>query len=285
MNWPHLTLNWETLALPLTIAWALFMIALERLFPYDRGQKIFREGFLLDLFWYTIVEGTLLGVLITAFAKWLGASAPARFHVVSDWPVFAQLAFFWVTHDLYIYAFHRFQHRNKWLWRTHEAHHSGKDVDWLSGSRSHSIEILINQTIEYVPIWVLGANPEVAALKGLLDATWGMFIHSNIDVRMGWLQYVLNGPQAHRWHHASDRDADPRGVNYATKIALWDSIFGTAYRPKNRKPRGYGLWGNAYLPAGFFAQHIYAFRRFEEASPASPASPASAVLDTSEALE
>src|SRR5262245_535200 len=116
--------SWEALALPLTIAWALLMIALERLFPYDRRQNLFREGFFLDFFWYTIVEGTVLGVAITALAKWLGAHAPARFHVVSDWPVLAQLAFFWVTHDLYIYWFHRLQHRNKYLWRVHEAHHS-----------------------------------------------------------------------------------------------------------------------------------------------------------------
>jgi sterol desaturase/sphingolipid hydroxylase (fatty acid hydroxylase superfamily) len=265
MHSPHL--SWDVLALPLTITWAVMMIVLERMFPYDRGQKLFREGFFLDFFWYTVVEGTVLGVLITAFAKWLGASAPARLHIVSDWPVLGQLAFFWVTHDLYIYWFHRLQHRNKWLWRVHEAHHSGKDVDWLSGSRSHSLEILINQTIEYVPIWVLGASPEVAAMKGLLDATWGMYIHSNIDVRLGrfsWISYFLNGPQAHRWHHASDEDVDPRGVNYATKIAIWDWLFGTAYMPKDRKPRGYGLWGGEPFPSGFFRQHWYAFRPFEK---------------------
>lgn len=256
------SLSWETLALPLTIAWALLMICLEGLFPYDRRQKLFREGFFLDFFWYTIVEGTVLGIVITAFAKWLGANAPARFHIVSSWPVYAQLAFFWVTHDLYIYWFHRLQHRSKILWRTHEAHHSGKDVDWLSGSRSHSLEILINQTIEYVPIWVLGAAPEVAAMKGLLDATWGMYIHSNINVRMGWLQYVFNGPEAHRWHHASDQVVGEDNINYATKIALWDWLFGTAFLPKGQKPTGYGLWGNAPFPDGFFKQHLWAFRPF-----------------------
>jgi sterol desaturase/sphingolipid hydroxylase (fatty acid hydroxylase superfamily) len=269
-------IDWEVLALPLTIAFGFVMVVLERVFPYDARQKLFREGFFLDFFWYTIVEGTVLGVVITSLAKWLGSSAPARLQVVSGWPVAAQLAFFWVTHDLYIYWFHRLQHRSGWLWRIHEAHHSGKDVDWLSGSRSHSLEILINQTVEYVPIWVLGARPEVAAMKGLLDATWGMFIHSNIDVRMGWLKLLFNGPEAHRWHHAADADVGPRGVNYATKIALWDRIFGTAYLPAGKKPRSYGLWGGAFFPAGFFRQHAYAFRPFEGQPPSGASAPVGA---------
>ena len=63
-----------------------------------------------------------------------------------------------------------------------------------------------------------------------------MYIHSNIDVRSGWLQYVINGPEMHRWHHA----VEVIDVNFATKFAFWDWIFGTAYLPA-AKPRGYGL--------------------------------------------
>jgi len=64
-------------------------------------------------------------------------------------------------------------------------------------------EILINQTLEYLPIIVL-ASPEVAVIKGSIDVVWGMYIHSNIDVRSGVLQYVINGPEMHRWHLSDD---------------------------------------------------------------------------------
>ena len=74
--------------------------------------------------------------------------------------------------------FHRLQHRSAILWRTHEAHHSAETVDWLAGSRSHALEILINQTIEYAPIVLLGAHPDVALMKGVLDAAWGMYIRA-----------------------------------------------------------------------------------------------------------
>lgn len=252
-------------------AWALLVVAIERRWPANPGQRLFREGFVLDLFWYTIFEGAVLGFVIAALITHIDAHTGwSRLHVVSDWPIWAQIGFFWVTHDFYIYWFHRLQHKNRFLWRIHEAHHSGKDVDWLSGSRSHSLEILINQTIEYAPITLLGAHPSVAAFKGMLDATWGMYIHSNIGVRMGWLQYVLNGPEMHRWHHSAETD---RTVNFATKIAVWDWLFGTGSRP-GREPRAYGLWGDPWFPKGYFRQHLWAFRPFaEHGSVAVPSSP------------
>ena len=74
------------------------------------------------------------------------------------------MAFFFVVHDFYIYWFHRLQHRSAILWRIHEAHHATPEVDWLSGSRSHALEILINQTVEFAPIFLLGF--------GLLAAWW-----------------------------------------------------------------------------------------------------------------
>jgi sterol desaturase/sphingolipid hydroxylase (fatty acid hydroxylase superfamily) len=161
--------------------------------------------------------------------------------------------FFLVTHDLYIYLFHRLQHRVPALWRIHEAHHATEDVDWISGARSHPLEILVNQSIEFAPIVLLGAAPEVALIKGVIDSAWGMYIHSNIDVRTGPLQYLINGPEMHRWHHAREIV----DVNFATKLAIWDWLFGTAHHPGS-KPRSYGLHG-ADFPRGYLRQVLHAF--------------------------
>ncbi len=264
-------MNWAVLSPVVIASWAVGIVTLERLFPYDRGQPLFREGFFDDFFWYTLVQSYVLGLVIDGIIRAIdGSTHLTRLHLVTAWPVWGQLAFFWVTHDLYIYWFHRAQHNSPVLWRIHEAHHSGEDVDWLAGSRSHPLEILVNQTIEYAPIVLLGAAPEVALMKGVLDATWGMYIHSNIDVRAGWIQRVFNGPEMHRWHHSGD--VTEGGFNYATKIAAWDWIFGTAYLPKGEKPRRYGLSGGVRFPKGYFAQTLFAFRRFgrDGAEPARP---------------
>lgn len=266
--------SWAILSPVLIVTSALVLIVLERLFPYDRRQGLFREGFFTDLIGYGLLQSYALGLLITTFIGWLDEqSGISRLRIISDWPVFAQVLLFLVSHDFYIYWFHRLQH-NTWLWRVHEAHHSGKDVDWLSGTRSHSFEILINQTIEFLPIALLGAAPEVALIKATLDAVWGMYIHSNVDVRSGALQYVINGPEMHRWHHA--RELAPPGVNFATKIAVWDWLFGTAYLPKH-KPHSYGIDDESYRRRGFWAyawQHAAVLRRF---------SPDRAQIETSEA--
>lgn len=267
---------------------AVLMVILEKLFPYTKGQKIFREGFFNDIVMYSIVQSYLLGLIIFGFLNWIKNNTDLyEYSLIGNWPVWLQVLLFLVTHDFYIYWFHRFQHKNKVLWRTHEAHHSPRTVDWLSGARSHSLEILINQTIEFAPIILLGAAPEVAIYKGMISAIWGMFIHSNIDVRLGRLQYFINGPEMHRWHHSDDGGKEYEN-NYGTKFAVWDWIFGTAFfpDPEQRKPVKFGLSDTPEYPlskdesdrktkigsmieivysdvVSYVKQHIFAFRKFK----------------------
>jgi sterol desaturase/sphingolipid hydroxylase (fatty acid hydroxylase superfamily) len=244
----------------LLISVAVF-IGLERKIPYKKGMPVFREGFWVDLVWYTLIQSYFLKILIFDYIiqpmdkAWHLSSL----HLVTSWPLALQVLFFLVVHDFYIYWFHRWQHHSKLLWRTHEAHHSNKEVDWLAGTRSHALEILINQTVEFAPIVLLGANPMVVPIKALLDAVWGMYIHSNINVRSGKLQYIINGPEMHQWHHANDRRVFY--ANFATKFAVWDWLFGTAFLP-DEKPREYGLYYD--YPKDYFLQHVFSVRRVDE---------------------
>jgi sterol desaturase/sphingolipid hydroxylase (fatty acid hydroxylase superfamily) len=132
---------------------------------------------------------------------------------------------------------------------------------------------LINQTIEFAPLVLLGAHPAVAISKLTIDAVWGMYIHTNIDVRSGWLQYVINGPEMHRWHHA--KEVTDGHLNYGTKLAIWDWLFGTAYLPHGLKPQAYGMFGYD-VPRGFWAQFWFAYRRSTVLPRSPPGPPASA---------
>lgn len=236
-------------------------VYLERKYPYRPGLKIFREGFWVDLIWYTFIQSYFLQILIfdyiiTPIDKHYHLS---QLKLVYNWPIVLQVLFFLVTHDFYIYWFHRWQHHSKILWKTHEAHHSNKEVDWLAGTRSHAVEIIINQTIEFAPIILLGANPIIVPIKALIDAVWGMYIHSNINVKSGKLQYVINGPEMHQWHHADQREVF--FANYGTKLAIWDWLFGTAYLP-DRKPHRFGLYYD--FPKDYFLQHLFAIKKIDE---------------------
>jgi len=248
----------ENYTMLIIISAAVLFIILERLYPYTDGQKILREGFFDDLALYTIAQSYILGILIFGYVIGFidNSTQLSRLKLFADVPIWIQLVFFTITHDIYIYWMHRWQHKNKYLWRIHEAHHSPRKVDWLSGSRSHALEITINQTIEFLPIVLLGSPVEVIAYKGAISAVWGMYIHSNINVKTGKLQRVINGPEMHRWHHSTGKG---RNRNFATKFAIWDWMFNTAYFP-DFKPDVYGL--KTYFPNHYIMQTLYAFRRF-----------------------
>lgn len=266
-------MSWEILSPILIVAGAAIIILLERVFPYDRGMRFFRDGFWTDLLFYGLLQSYVLALAISQIIAAVdGLTGWSSHGLLSDWPLWAQVAFFLVTHDLYIYCFHRLQHRSRLLWRLHEAHHSARDVDWIAGSRSHPLEILINQTIEFAPMFLLGANPAVPLIKGVFSAVWGMWIHANIDVKSGPLQYVINGPEMHRWHHARDLPVGQAGLpaegaNFSTKLAFWDWLFASAYRPARAKPAGYGLFEADDFPEGYFRQVVAAFRPFKRPRP------------------
>lgn len=283
-------MSWEILSPILIVSGALIMIALERLFPYDRGQRLLREGVWTDLVFYGLLQSYVLALVISEgillLDSYTGWSSRG---LLSSWPIWLQVVFFVVTHDFYIYCFHRMQHRSRVLWRLHEAHHSARNVDWIAGARSHPLEILINQTIEFAPMLLL-AHPAVPLIKGVISALTGMWIHANIDVKSGWLQYIINGPEMHRWHHAKDLPGveaglPAEGANFSTKLAFWDFLFGSAFRPAQRKPAAYGLFdANGPFPEGYFRQVVAAFRPFdqpvEQPALAAPAVAAPAVAES-----
>jgi sterol desaturase/sphingolipid hydroxylase (fatty acid hydroxylase superfamily) len=118
---------WEFLSPCLIATSAVILVTLEHLFPYEPRQRLFRVGFFTDFFWYTLVQSYVLGLVIKVIIVALDQTKGIfPRHLVSGWPVLLQLAFFWVTHDFYIYWFHRTQHRSRWLWRVHEAHQIGR---------------------------------------------------------------------------------------------------------------------------------------------------------------
>ncbi len=243
---------------------SILFVIFERLRPFRKAQRIFRIGFFNDLLFYTGLQELVLSLVLSRTILAFDAYLPQwRTTFLTDWPVYLQVIFFLFTHDFYIYVTHRLRHRWRWWWRLHEAHHSNVEIDWIAGARSHFFEVLIDHIVEFFPMIILGASPVTPLIKGVISATWGMFIHSNLDVDLGPLKYVINSPQMHRWHHATDQEA--WGKNFTTKFSLFDWIFGTAYLPENKAkaPTGYGLGEGSDFPRNYFKAQFHAFRKGE----------------------
>lgn len=250
------TLQWLS---PVVIVTSGIIFALlEKRFPYNANQRLFRQGFWTDLIAYGILQSYFMALVISLLIHEIDRySGLSQLGLLRSWPISLQVIFFIVTHDLNTYLIHRAQHTSSFLWRTHEAHHACGQVDFLSGIRSHCLEILLYQTAEFLPVVLLGASAEVPLYKGMANAVYGMYIHANLNWKMGKWLLVFNGPELHRWHHAKE-DAAFFNKNLGTKFTIWDRILGTFRMPK-RPACDYGVEDRKF-PEGWWKQHWYAFR-------------------------
>lgn len=74
---------------------------------------------------------------------------------------------------------------------------------------------------------------------------WGIFVHTELINKMGWLEYILVTPSHHRVHHASNAKYLDR--NMGMFLIIWDKMFGT-FQPElsadNYQQIKYGLTKN-----------------------------------------
>ena len=139
--------------------------------------------------------------------------------------------------DLLIYWGHRAQHRFSWLWRFHRVHHTAPHVDYLAAYREHPLDNIYTRGLETLPAVLLGLDLNLIAGFVTFRGLWALFIHSNVTIRLGWIEMLLGSPHLHHWHHELHR----RGLcNYANLSPLMDLLFGTYFNPPER-PREYGI--------------------------------------------
>ena len=137
--------------------------------------------------------------------------------------------------DFIIYLQHVMVHAVPVLWRLHRVHHADLDFDVTTGSRFHTLEILLSMLIKFATIVVLGP-PVVAVIifEVILNLT-AMFNHSNAKLPLGIdrvLRWFLVTPDMHRVHHSVEDDE--ANSNFGFSLPWWDRLFGT-YRDQ---PRG-----------------------------------------------
>jgi sterol desaturase/sphingolipid hydroxylase (fatty acid hydroxylase superfamily) len=173
------------------------------------------------------------------------------------WPIAAQLALKIIAGDFLRYWLHRAAHTWPPLWRLHEVHHHPEKLYTTNVFRFHPLEKALQFLLDTFPFILLGAGPEVLAYYFVFYSISGLFQHSNIDVRLGWLNYLVSGPEVHRWHH-SQLIAESNN-NYAHSFVVWDLVFGTYFRPRDRAVERLGLLDPHY-PTSFLGQMAAPFR-------------------------
>ncbi|MGZ5170715.1 MAG: GH3 family domain-containing protein, partial [Burkholderiales bacterium] len=192
-----------------------------------------------------------------AIAAWMHEHARSTLWP-QDWPLAAQAVLMVVTIDLVRYWLHRACHRFPLLWRLHEVHHSPDILYVLNVGRFHPLEKVLHFCLDTAPFLMLGVAPELIACYFLLYSVNGLFQHSNVRLRYGWLNYIVGSAETHRWHHA--RDPKTAACNFGNTTIVWDLVFGTWHLPKASRIEDIGIMDRAY-PKDFISQMLAPFRR------------------------
>lgn len=237
-------------------AFGIFFVVflpLERLFAIRR-QNILRPEYFTDVLFF-VGQYVLWNGLVVYLLAWADRGLDALpLTTLRAWsaglPLWVQILVVIFLCDLGIYWGHRLQHRVAFLWRFHRVHHTAEHLDWIAAYREHPLDNLYTRMIENLPALILGFPLHVIAGLIVFRGLWAVFIHSNANVPVGPLKYLLGSPKLHHWHHAVDKGND---CNYANLMPLMDVIFGTYHEPKEM-PAAYGI--SEKVSHNYFAQMV-----------------------------
>ena len=170
-------------------------------------------------------------------------------HSAVTWEnAFLYWALLLISEDFLYYWLHRFDHDVRFFWATHVTHHSSEEMNFTVGFRSSVFQPLY-RFIYFIPLAWLGFKPADIAFIYSATQIWGIFVHTELIKKMGWLEYILVTPSHHRVHHASN----PKYLdkNMGMFLIFWDKLFGT-FQPElpdeAYQPLQYGLTKNIENP-------------------------------------
>lgn len=246
---------------PLTAAFVLVGI-MERVMPYRAKWNTPQEDLVTDATYIGINlalrEAANVGfklALIAALAS-IGFNNASLNIWPTEWHPLFQLVLALLALDFFEYWFHRSSHKFGFLWRFHAIHHSPKRLYFFNAARFHFVDWLALAAIDVIVIMALGADVTLVALAVVFIQTHGLFQHGNVDVKLGFLNYLLSGPELHRWHHS--KLIEESDTNFGNNVIVWDLLFGTWFLPKDRQVGVLGLFNPDY-PTSFWGQLKAAF--------------------------
>ena len=151
----------------------------------------------------------------------------------------AEFLLLFVGLEFFYYWYHRTAHRVRFFWATHSVHHSPNQLTLSTAFRLGWTGKLTGTGLFFTPLALLGFQPKVVLTALSLNLLYQFWLHTTWIPKLGWLEYVLNTPSAHRVHHASNLDY--LDANYGGVLIVFDRIFGTYVPERDEQPCVYGL--------------------------------------------
>ena len=233
----NLTIN-EVYAIGAPIV--LAMILFEVLFSSLNNKNLYKKEDTL------CTIGLLSGNILMVFVL-KGATLALHFYLfqfklinLSEiMPIWTLWLVTFVMIDLVFYIYHRISHRVNFLWAIHMSHHSSEEMNFAVSFRQAWFGP-ISKIPFFMILPLLGFDPTIIAVAGVISTLWGIVGHTQIVGKLGPLEWIFNTPSHHRVHHGSN--AQYIDKNYGNLLIIWDRMFGT-FEPEG-EPVKFGLVRN-----------------------------------------
>lgn len=168
--------------------------------------------------------------------------------------VLCGVVLFIVTEFSY-YLWHFLEHKIPFLWEMHKVHHSADVLNPLTNQRAHSVQMIfkysLSGALNGVPAGIFMSTLEFSfaeilvllAMSNKLATilTLDPLRHSHFPVGFGPLDRVFISPHMHQIHHSKEQVHWDK--NFGTNLAVFDWMFGTAYKPKRGEVPTAGIYG------------------------------------------
>lgn len=158
--------------------------------------------------------------------------------------------------DFTRYWLHRWLHSSEFLWQFHKVHHSAENLNPLTFYRTHPVEnflfgiryALSAGFVTGIFFWIFGAKLSLMTIFGsnifigIFSLIGSNLRHSHIAFSYpAWIERFFISPAQHQIHH----DINASRKNYGGFIGIWDWLFGTLMKTKDKKyPNKYGIIEN-----------------------------------------
>lgn len=148
------------------------------------------------------------------------------------------LLLFWLMEFSY-YWWHRASHRVRFLWANHVNHHSSQEYNFTTALRQPLFSPVLRPFF-YIWLPFLGFDPALIVAIGIASLIWAVWSHTQHIGKLGFLEYIIVTPSAHRVHHGTNPQYIDK--NYGGVLIIFDILFGT-YEPEKEKVT-YGITKN-----------------------------------------
>lgn len=146
--------------------------------------------------------------------------------MVLNLPFWLETVIALILFDLWMYLWHRMNHRIPFLWLFHRMHHSDDRVDVTSALRFHTGELIFSSILRLAIVPLLGLNLPQLILYEICLQPVILFHHSNValpeKIDRIFRAFIVT-PNMHRVHHSQVKGET--NSNYASILSIWDRIF------------------------------------------------------------